>query len=596
MRFKSGKVGGVQVFAVAGTNTVSFGLDVDAGARPGLLGFAVERIDPAKGERYYLHGFKVFPSIIPHPDQDTFVSTFGHPIQSLVWDDFSAEPGHGYGYVFHPLAGTPKNIDRSRPAVQLDVYTEPLFGESHDVFFNRGVASSQAYARRFKNVAPDHIATAAERKRALDWLSRDLDDALVKFIRAARPGDALRGSFYEFSYPPVLVELEDALGRGVDVQLVIDCKVNEHTVMEKQRDGTSKPRLVASSPRLVNLAAVKEAGLPATAVIPREARRAAIAHNKFLVRLSGRRKVPTQVWTGSTNLTDGGIHGQANVGHWIRDSQTAEAFHEYWKILAGDPGGRPGDSNLSTRAKNSALYKAVAALTPAPATSRDVPPGVTPIFSPRSGDVPLDLYADLLTSAARLGCITFAFTVPDRFKAGLKTHTSDSAVSFLLLEKGDRPTANSPKPFVKLNASNNVYMASGSELGTPLGQWVAEVTTRQLGLNVHVAFIHCKFLLRDPLGDDPIVVTGSANFSDASTNDNDENMVVIRGDKRVADIYFTEFNRLFNHYYFRSITHRTRATETLRALQLVENDSWLDKYKTGTLRSKRAACLTSMSI
>jgi len=62
-----------------------------------------------------------------------------------------------------------------------------------------------------------------------------------------------------------------------------------------------------------------------------------------------------------------------------------------------------------------------------------------------------------------------------------------------------------------------------------------------------------KFLLMDPLGDDPIVVTGSANFSEASTNDNDENMLLIRGNQRVADIYFTEFNRLFNHYYFRSI-------------------------------------------
>ena len=73
-----------------------------------------------------------------------------------------------------------------------------------------------------------------------------------------------------------------------------------------------------------------------------------------------------------------------------------------------------------------------------------------------------------------------------------------------------------------------------------------------------MSYIHSKFLLMDPLGDDPIVVTGSANFSDASTNDNDENMLIIRGDQRVADIYFTEFNRLFNHYYFRSVQEETR--------------------------------------
>ena len=76
-----------------------------------------------------------------------------------------------------------------------------------------------------------------------------------------------------------------------------------------------------------------------------------------------------------------------------------------------------------------------------------------------------------------------------------------------------------------------------------------------------MSYIHSKFLLMDPLATDPIVVTGSANFSDASTNDNDENMIAIRGDQRVADIYFTEFNRLFNHYYFRSVQEAGRETE-----------------------------------
>ena len=94
MRFRSTLSDGLQVFAVAGTNTVSFGIQADQTARPGLLGFAIERIDPAKDERYYLHGYKVFPSIVPQPDQDTYVSTDVHPIQSLVWDDFTAEPGH----------------------------------------------------------------------------------------------------------------------------------------------------------------------------------------------------------------------------------------------------------------------------------------------------------------------------------------------------------------------------------------------------------------------------------------------------------------------------------------------------------------------
>jgi hypothetical protein len=55
-------------------------------------------------------------------------------------------------------------------------------------------------------------------------------------------------------------------------------------------------------------------------------------------------------------------------------------------------------------------------------------------------------------------------------------------------------------------------MASGAELQTTLGRWVVETNTRKLGLNQHDAFIHCKFQPHDPLRDDPIVVTGSANL------------------------------------------------------------------------------------
>jgi phosphatidylserine/phosphatidylglycerophosphate/cardiolipin synthase-like enzyme len=103
----------------------------------------------------------------------------------------------------------------------------------------------------------------------------------------------------------------------------------------------------------------------------------------------------------------------------------------------------------------------------------------------------------------------------------------------------------------------------------------------------------------DPLGEDPLVVTGSANFSKASTNDNDENMLIIRGDQRVADIYFTEFNRLFNHYYFRSVTEVTKgnghSADSVASLFLFEKaDEWLGKYAPGKLKSKRLQLYTQM--
>ena len=103
MRFKSSMTDGFQVFAVVGTNTVSFGINASKAARVGLLGFAVERLDLKKTKPEYLKGFKVFPWFkLPSgektPGEDIRVSTFDHPVQSLVWDDFTLEPESEYTY------------------------------------------------------------------------------------------------------------------------------------------------------------------------------------------------------------------------------------------------------------------------------------------------------------------------------------------------------------------------------------------------------------------------------------------------------------------------------------------------------------------
>jgi hypothetical protein len=214
MRFKSRTTGGYQVFAVSGTNTVSFGISFDNANTKGLLGFAVERSDPAENERYFMYGFKVFPSVIAQPGKTTTVKTNDHPIQSFVWDDFTAKPGRKYQYIFHPLKGTPKNLDRSATPIPIDIETEPLFSTlEHDVFFNRGVASSQAYTREFKNTKPDKLPPA-EQAKAREWLSRSLDDAILKFIANAKKNDTLLCCFYEFRYLPVAQALARSRRHG----------------------------------------------------------------------------------------------------------------------------------------------------------------------------------------------------------------------------------------------------------------------------------------------------------------------------------------------------------------------------------------------
>jgi phosphatidylserine/phosphatidylglycerophosphate/cardiolipin synthase-like enzyme len=593
MRFRSQPAGGYVIHAVSGVNTISFAIDAAGADTAGLLGFGVERLDPQADEQYFVYGFKVFRSVIPAPTKGLIVSTRDHPVQSFVWDDFTAKSNHRYTYRFHPLKGTPKNIDRSAAPISIEVRTEPLYTQGrHDVFFNRGVASSQAYERRFGNARPDDLKPASKRREALDWLSRDLDNALLKFINNAKAGDTLLGCFYEFRYEPVATALKKAIDEGVDVQLIIDAKVNEHT--------DSKGKFHESFPRVENRKAVQKAGIPAARVHLREARRNDIQHNKFMVLLKGAARTPAEVWTGSTNISMGGIHGQTNVGHWVRDGAVAERFEAYWRLLEQDPGGKAGDSASTVRQKNEDFKKAVEALHLVPESLAGIPPGTTPIFSPRRGESILTLYFQLVDEAEKLACITLAFGINKDFKARLTDNTPDNAIAFFLLEKKDKPTKANENTFVFVGAKQNIYKAWGSFLREPLHQWAKETSAMGLGLNQHVSFIHSKFLLRDPLGADPVVVTGSANFSDASTNDNDENMLAIRGDRRVADIYFTEFNRLFNHYYFRSVVEslkdRDASVNMDASLFLAENDQWLQKYKPGSLRAKRVAMFKEMAV
>jgi len=273
----------------------------------------------------------------------------------------------------------------------------------------------------------------------------------------------------------------------------------------------------------------------------------------------------------------------------------------YWELLSEDPGPHDGDDNATVRSKNKELRDAVEALHEMPKSVGDVKPGITPIFSPRGGPGVLDMYAHMVDDAKKVSCITLAFGISEVFKTLLKDNATNSPIAFFLLEKQDKPNPKSKKEFVGLNAANNVYKAWGSFLRDPLYQWTKETNAKALQLNVHVSYIHSKFLLMDPLSKDPVVVTGSANFSAPSTNDNDENMLLIRGNRRVADIYFTEFNRIFYHYYFRSVQEATfkRDEEEKRksdqqTLFLDETDGWTKKYKPGSLKRKRVAVFSQM--
>src|SRR5882672_4554664 len=106
---------GVSAHAIAGSHVVLLGLNVTAAARKGLLGFAIHRTDHTEDERSWCRGFRIFKANEERHAHGVGVSTWDNPVQSFLWSDYTAKPGHDYTYRVVPVYGMPDALDRRTP-------------------------------------------------------------------------------------------------------------------------------------------------------------------------------------------------------------------------------------------------------------------------------------------------------------------------------------------------------------------------------------------------------------------------------------------------------------------------------------------------
>jgi hypothetical protein len=532
---------GFKVHAIAGTYVVLLAMDVEPEMVENrrvkdLLGFAIHRTDHTENESYWLKGFRTFEEVDPNPVPGALITSEKHPIQSFLWGDYTAKPDHDYTYKVVPVFGTPRNLKKASPII-VRIETESEDKGIHAVYFNRGVAGSQAYVRKFGNCKPQKDNP---NDPAWEWLSRGLEEAIISFIRKADSDRyRLRASVYEFSHLPVLEAFKAASDAGVDVKIIYDARREE--------------------PKGTTLEAVRRCGIRSL-MIPRKANRSFISHNKFIVLIKDDQ--PVEVWTGSTNFTAGGIFGQSNVGHLVRDRAVAEAYLDYWHRLKRDPSAkelRPVNVDHSPDPQGK------------PATG-----SISTIFSPRTSLNVLEWYAERMRAARQTLTFTAAFGV-NQTLAEVLEEDRDYLRYLILEKKGSTWDQITQDPDVRIALGQFIHQSAVQD--GQLIKWLGESLT---GLNRHVRYVHTKYMLVDPLTNDPTLITGSANFSNASTKNNDENMLIIQGNERVADIYLGEFIRLFNHFYFRYIAslYKSRESTVRKAAYLAPNDEWTERYFT----------------
>jgi phosphatidylserine/phosphatidylglycerophosphate/cardiolipin synthase-like enzyme len=453
--------------------------------------------------------------------------TSEHPIQSFQWGDYTAKPDTTYRYKLVPAYGKPKLIELDETsAITVEIKTEAEQGgaggngqASHDIYFNRGVAGSQAYARKFPDLKPDENEPDSDQMK---WLSRGLFEALTGFIGLASGHDAsdykLRAMLYEFRYLPVGQAFKAARQAGADVAI----------------------RYEAQAYQEPNEAMIAKAGIKG--ICKPQKSRAGIRHNKFIVLIQ--KNKPVAVWTGSTNISAGGIFGHSNVGHVIWDEGIAQRYLDFWGRLAEPDVTRGSLVGANLEAEPTPHHNAA-------------PPGdrTLTLYSPRDDKKTLETlhwYADLMGLAERILCMTFAFNLDDMFREVLVR--SGNTLRYAVFDKNLKIDVEDQIDQVK-----NTVIAVGAKLDAgDMENFIGENLT---GFNRN-QYIHDKFMLVDALGNDPVVLTGTANFSGPSQAANDENMVVIRGNTRVADIYFGEFMRIFDHLYSRYIVGKMKKAGT----------------------------------
>lgn len=538
MRKKSSD-GPLTVQAIAGSYVVMLGINIPKNKTQKLLGFAIQRKDHEENELTWLRGMKAFNETNPNDNLGANYSSREHPIQSFQWADYSVKPGRKYTYRIIAMRGKPSDLQETE-TVTLTVTTESEEEGKHAICFNRGAAASQEYARRFQNKKPDEVGPAA-----FNWLSRGLAESIYSFLEQARDQTyGIAAALYEFNYPDVLEALKEAKQRGVKINVVF------HAAADETRDHTEEA---------IGEANIKSICEPRTNTLN-------LQHNKFFVLLKNNK--PIQVLTGSTNISLNGIFGHSNLTHIVRDPKVAEAYHDYWKQLKADLTGE----EMKEWAKED---------NPAPPETDDYPE-IFPVFSPQRGLSVLKWYAQLAGTATEGLFMTFPFGINKEF---VKVYEQEDEVlrMALLDKKGNNDAAKANVDRVRRLV--NCVVAVGNNIRiNAFDRWLKEM--RSIISSPRVPYIHTKYMLVDPLGPHPIVVTGSANFSDNSTSSNDENMLVIRNDKRVADIYLGEFMRLYSHYAFRESLTFKPSNATDRSA-LVPDSSWVDSYYGKSSRSMR---------
>ncbi|HWR98574.1 MAG TPA: phospholipase D-like domain-containing protein [Candidatus Methanoperedens sp.] len=604
-------------------NEVAFvAWEVD-GVIPGCLGFEVTRIrsDKPAGDP---ERERVLPSWLPFEGQKNPgrkpQTTAVWPIQKLTWRDLTLrkkrdstglrESDFRVRYRIRPLvprgSGTAPVLNLPRQTYQgepvpLDYADEGRetnealvssgYGPITAVFTN-GILAAQWLESALKSQG-DPLSAPAVRKHISkqgDYIRRYLTGDVLGALKsllveaAASPGSEVRLALYELA-DQELVDLIIAHKSRVNVILSNSSKERGGDAWDA---GNSKAR-----------AALKKAKVPLT---NRMFNNGHIGHNKFAV-LVGPDGQAQAVLTGSTNWTPTGLCGQSNNAVIVRDAEIARRYLGYWQALLEDTEAFTTPRPLSTGTSN-AQGQALRTADAQPGSAVTLGDGtrVTPWFAPntkrttKGTETPPDLGAVYSLMRKAEHAILFACFLPSRsgktsvIEEAIQIGRKDGSLlvygtisdvtampNYVPAKKAtaDEEAQEGNKPSLFEEGGIRIVRAAALGEDDLVGEFEKEL------LKAGNAIIHDKVVVVDPLSNGGFVALGSHNLGYKASYENDENLLIIQGNKALTQAYAVHVLDLWEHYRFRAVREQMAAEKKDEWSGFLENDdAWLGRQLT----------------
>jgi phosphatidylserine/phosphatidylglycerophosphate/cardiolipin synthase-like enzyme len=565
------------------------------GKRPdNCMGFALYRVD-AQGKETVLPSHAVFKGNTIQRGQ----TTAQFPIQKFYWKDPYARlvgektKSFTFRYKIVPLEGKPGSLTPMSTLPILTTNEVTLTGvcsPSLTAIFNRGLISTQHVSTALKdNLNKDQFVTKIGTKG--NQLRADLTGqtlgTLLDFLNRTKKSGRIYAALYELTDKELIDSLV-AVGKKLDIVMANivarpagsdNSSKSAKAAIKRAATSKSGSKKSKAAAEPENQAAWNQVSASADEALYRKPSSSHIVHNKFLVYADGRGK-PQAVLTGSTNWTATGLCAQTNNVLIIDDPDVAARYMDYWNKLKADEVAHKKDAKSFQASPMRSFDSKGDELTLDAKSSNDstTPSKLTSYFSPntpkqrgkkKAGEAePVDMKdLEARIKGAKHAILFLAFipgtpSVVDfasdaqranknLFVRGCVT-SPDAAGEFYYTLRGTSPPKRQrvpkgqPKPpKTPIKEDPRVIAAKAlTKADTPKG-WVPEL------LKAGFAITHDKIVVIDPFADDCLVVTGSHNLGYQASYNNDENLLMIEGNKNLAMAYATHVLDVYDHFAWR---------------------------------------------